>query len=140
MMEENGPRICCDSDIIPLCPLCSKTQGYLMTENANQNETLLTRARHPNVQGVLRYVHKVGKGTAMERLHQLMFSVTPKFNPVQEICIDHLSCSIHRGSFVEQSSRQKEFCRYELQLQSMPQHIRCLSSFNNNGNNNNSIR
>ena len=60
------PCICCASDFVPPNSLCSQMWSYLLTDNANQKETLLIRARHTNVEGALRYVHNVGKGDTME--------------------------------------------------------------------------
>ena len=39
---------------------------YFATDNATQKELTLIRARYPNVEGVLSYVHNIWKGAAME--------------------------------------------------------------------------
>lgn len=39
---------------------------YFVTDNITQAELLLIRTRHPNVEGVLSYVHNVWKDAAME--------------------------------------------------------------------------
>lgn len=65
MMEENGPYIGWDSDII-LSALYALIHGVIWWQTMQIRKRLFIRARHGVMEGVLRYIHSVWEGATME--------------------------------------------------------------------------
>lgn len=118
-----------------LCPLCPHTCSYRFCDRQCNSEATAHRSRTPWCGGCPQYVYNIWNDAAMGFLIHLVFSVTPEFNSAQATFVDHLQCSIHWRSVVQQQCGQKQSWRHKIWFQSMSQHINCINSDNNKSNN-----